>query len=83
MANWNFSNIPGVSSAANEIIRAYSVLGCGVVSIEGLEAMVDLVPSEWTLALLEIDAMGVGVFIADDCGRQALFVGVTPVYGTP
>ena len=80
MANWTITNIPAVTDEALHIIRAHNVLGGGLVALESIEAMVDVAPADWNLALAVIEFHRIGTVIDND-GTHALLMAVTPAYG--
>ena len=80
MANWTITNIPAVTDEALHMIRAHNVLGGGLVNLDAIEAMVDVAPADWDLALAVIEFHRIGTVIDND-GTPALLLAITPAYG--
>ena len=80
MANWTITNIPAVTDEALHMIRAHDVLGGGVIELDAIEAMVDVAPADWDLALAVIEFHRIGTVI-DHNGRPALLLAIIPEYG--
>ena len=75
---WSYDNITGTTADADLIIRAHTVLVGGLIGLADLEAMVDIAPTDWNLALHSIEILGYGAVI--DGG---LLLTVTPRYADP